>query len=183
MRNGGNGALCFGGEGTRTLLLCSCSSTKDWNISLIFVLGNLNVHLQQFRYIYTVINKGKGTNENSCCTTRSKWEWTCSKLFPFKSILSIRILHPFYTHSAHVLHTFHRNVLNSASAVIEPELRDSRITQFPTTSQFVRSTFYYHRQNLSYKEDETSLAAACEKRARKVKSAHDKGLKQILRLW
>lgn len=57
----GSGMLMrSGGSGARTVLFImtggSASSTIDWNIRRMFVLGNRNVHLTTYKYI-TTLNK------------------------------------------------------------------------------------------------------------------------------
>lgn len=52
----GSGMLMrSGGSGARTVLFImtggSASSTNDWNIRRMFVLGNRNVHLTTYKYI------------------------------------------------------------------------------------------------------------------------------------
>lgn len=55
----GSGMLMrSGGSGARTVLFImtggSASSTNDWNIRRMFVLGNRNVHLTTYKYITTL---------------------------------------------------------------------------------------------------------------------------------
>lgn len=70
----GSGMLMrSGGSGARTVLFImtggSASSTIDWNIRRMFVLGNRNVHLTMYKYI-TSLNKKKCCYLESClCMT------------------------------------------------------------------------------------------------------------------